>query len=221
MWQAGHGHQALLLSDSVIALHFGLHSLSPTTKLRQGNVFTPVCDSVHRGVSLSRGVSVSVQGFSIQGVSVQGGLCQVDPPLPYSYIHAGGIHHTGMHSCYYINWNYYRPQQSWGKVIFSEACVKNSVHWEGCVCLDPDPGGGWGVWPWGGLQAHTLGGGSLGGLAGGGSPGPHPGEGGVSQLVLRTFWLTHCPFCIIFYNRSVYLLCIIILATELHWLGPC
>ena len=23
---------------------------------------------------------------------------------------------------------YYRPQQSWGKVIFSEACVNNSVH---------------------------------------------------------------------------------------------
>ena len=39
---------------------------------------------------------------------------------------------------------YYRPQRSWGKVIFSEACVKNSVHrwgergrghpWQGCVC---------------------------------------------------------------------------------------
>ena len=24
--------------------------------------------------------------------------------------------------------NFYRPQRSWGKVIFSEACVKNSVH---------------------------------------------------------------------------------------------
>ena len=23
---------------------------------------------------------------------------------------------------------FYRPQRSWGKVIFSEACVKNSVH---------------------------------------------------------------------------------------------
>ena len=30
--------------------------------------------------------------------------------------------------------NFYRPQRSWGKVIFSEACVKNSV------------GGGGGVW---------------------------------------------------------------------------
>ena len=28
----------------------------------------------------------------------------------------------------------YRPQRCWGKVIFSEACVKNSVH-RGRVCL--------------------------------------------------------------------------------------
>ena len=34
---------------------------------------------------------------------------------------SGGTHPTGMHSCYC-------PQWSWGKVIFSEACVKNSVH---------------------------------------------------------------------------------------------
>ena len=27
--------------------------------------------------------------------------------------------------------SYYRPQRSWAKVIFSEACVKNSVHWGG------------------------------------------------------------------------------------------
>ena len=39
---------------------------------------------------------------------------------------------------------YHRPQWSWSKVIFSEACVKNSVHgghtWQGCVC------GGQHVW---------------------------------------------------------------------------
>ena len=28
---------------------------------------------------------------------------------------------------------YYRPQRSWGKVIFSEVCVKNSVHRSGVV----------------------------------------------------------------------------------------
>ena len=27
--------------------------------------------------------------------------------------------------------NIYRPQRSWGKVIFSQVCVKNSVHMEG------------------------------------------------------------------------------------------
>ena len=27
--------------------------------------------------------------------------------------------------------SYYRPRRSWGKAIFSETCVKNSVHMEG------------------------------------------------------------------------------------------
>ena len=37
-----------------------IHSLLPAMKLREGNVLTPVCDSVHRrgGGSLSRGVCV-------------------------------------------------------------------------------------------------------------------------------------------------------------------
>ena len=30
---------------------------------------------------------------------------------------------------------FYRPQRSWGKVIFSEACVKNSVHEGGGACM--------------------------------------------------------------------------------------
>ena len=30
--------------------------------------------------------------------------------------------------------NFYRPQRSWGKIIFSEACVKNSVHGVGGRC---------------------------------------------------------------------------------------
>ena len=46
-------------------------SLPPAMKLRQGKVFTPVCDSVHGGVS--------VQGGLCPGVSVQGGLCQGNP----------------------------------------------------------------------------------------------------------------------------------------------
>ena len=38
-----------LISETVIFIHRKL--LPPATKLRQGNVFTSVCDSVHRGVS--------------------------------------------------------------------------------------------------------------------------------------------------------------------------
>ena len=32
---------------------------------------------------------------------------------------------------------YYRPQLSWGKVIFSQACVKNSVHGGGVSATTP------------------------------------------------------------------------------------
>ena len=35
--------------------------------------------------------------------------------------------------------SFYRPQRSWGKVIFSEACIKNSVHIrEQCMLGDTD-----------------------------------------------------------------------------------
>ena len=67
-----------------------MYSLPSATKLRQGNVFTHVCDSVHRGVSVSacttgHMIRVSVwgslsmgfcPGWSLSmGVSIQGGLC--------------------------------------------------------------------------------------------------------------------------------------------------
>ena len=48
------------------------------------------------------------------------------------------IHPSGVWLCFY------RPQRSWAKVIFSEACVKNSVHREGGVCSKFSGGrGGW------------------------------------------------------------------------------
>ena len=37
---------------------------------------------------------------------------------------------------------FYRPQRSWGKVIFSEACVNNSVHGGGGACVVLFSGGG-------------------------------------------------------------------------------
>ena len=42
---------------------------------------------------------------------------------------------------------HYHPQRSWGKVIFSEACVNNSVH-----------GGGACVVAWGGMHGFIQGG---------------------------------------------------------------
>ena len=45
-------------------------------KFQEGNVFTPVCHSVDRGVSVQRRRGVYVQGVSVQGVSVQGDLYQ-------------------------------------------------------------------------------------------------------------------------------------------------
>ena len=49
--------------------------LPPATKLRQGNVFTPVCDSVHGGVSVPAGTTDHITGGSLsRGVSVQGGV---------------------------------------------------------------------------------------------------------------------------------------------------
>ena len=36
---------------------------------------------------------------------------------------------------HYMRVNIYRPQRSWAKVIFSQACVKNSVHRGEGVCL--------------------------------------------------------------------------------------
>ena len=47
--------------------------LSPATKLRQSNVFTPVCDSVHRG-GLGLCLGGLPSGVSVQGVSVRGSL---------------------------------------------------------------------------------------------------------------------------------------------------
>ena len=79
---------------------------------RQGNVFTPVCDSVHRvgclcpwEVSLSR---VSLSGGSLSrgggSLSRRGGLCPGESlsVTPLVLLRAAGMHSTGMHSCYVL-----------------------------------------------------------------------------------------------------------------------
>ena len=75
------GHTFFDVSDNF--LHFSkwhgqeieIFTWFEQTKLREGNVFTPVCDSVHRGVSV-QGV-LCPGGFLSRSVSVQGGLCPV------------------------------------------------------------------------------------------------------------------------------------------------
>ena len=66
--------------------------------------------------------------------------------------------------------NYYRPQRSWGKVIFSETCVKNSVHRGGMH------GKGGHAWPRGACQGgmHGMGACMAGGVCGEG----HVWQGG-------------------------------------------
>ena len=89
---------------------------------------------LHLSVILSGGGGVSA--------SVHAGIHtpRANTPLPSACwdtqcpVHAGidmatavdGTHPTGMHS-------FYRPQRSWGKVIFSEVCVKNSIHRGACM----------------------------------------------------------------------------------------
>ena len=113
--QLGHHCTGILSPD--------LNLLLPAMKLRQGNVFTPLCDSVHRGGSLPRGSlcpgGVSVQGRSLSSGSLSGGflsggLCPGEslsrggslyrggslsgrPPTSIR-LQVGSTHPTGMHS---------------------------------------------------------------------------------------------------------------------------
>ena len=59
----------------------------PQTKFGQGNIFTPVCHSVHRGVCLKGGSAT--RGGCMQRVCLQGGLPPGEglgrPPSPIGY----------------------------------------------------------------------------------------------------------------------------------------
>ena len=94
--------------------------------MREGNVFTGVRDSVHRGVPAPEGVPApgggvpapggrgvwSGGGACSQGVPAPGGVCSQGVPAlggsgpggvpggdPPTVTAAGGTHPTGMHSC--------------------------------------------------------------------------------------------------------------------------
>ena len=115
----------LYMLSQTLKLAAHIQYLPPATKLRQGNIFISVCDSVHggggvsvQGVSvwgpLSRG-SLSREGLCPGGLSVQGGLClgatvqwglclgvsvqgvSVRETTPVR-LRVGGTHPSGMHS---------------------------------------------------------------------------------------------------------------------------
>ena len=94
--------------------------LPPATKLRQGNVFTPVCQSfcsqegmrathAHSPLGILRdavnewAVCILLECMLVTPVchSVHMGVYtpQADTPSPEMVIEAGGMHPTGMHSC--------------------------------------------------------------------------------------------------------------------------
>ena len=96
-----HGYQTRATSLS-LALVFKVKKRKPPIftsckrSLGQGNVFTPVCHSVHREALCPGGLcpGVSVQGGSR---SVRGDTPDRDPPVRSR---AGGTHPTGIHSCF-------------------------------------------------------------------------------------------------------------------------
>ena len=89
---------------------------------QRSNVFTRVCHSVHRGVS---GRPPPGRHPPRQTPTLGRHPPRQTPPYPPTppvmATAADDTHPTGMYSCYCL-------QRSCGKVIFSQVCVKNSVH---------------------------------------------------------------------------------------------
>ena len=122
---------------------FDMDLLPPATKLGQGYIFTGVCDSVHRGVLPLGGRGTLPPGGCLVETPHPGRLLlravrillecilvfsSVYPQLClFVQVWTTAFHYQKIQT-HFIKCTNYRPQRSWGKVIFSEACVKNSVH---------------------------------------------------------------------------------------------
>ena len=78
-----------------------MHHCHPQTKLLEGNVSTPVCDSVHRGWGgMHDQGGMHGRGHAFQGVCVAGGHARWGACVAGEMdTKAGGTHPTGMHSC--------------------------------------------------------------------------------------------------------------------------
>ena len=71
----------------------------PKRSFGQGNIFTPVCHSVHRGGGV--GIPACLAGQSRRGVGLQffgGGVSKT----PEYGQRSAGTHPTGMHSCVFL-----------------------------------------------------------------------------------------------------------------------
>ena len=74
-----------------------INSYRLQTKLRESNVFTPVCDSFHRG----GGVSQHAMGRGGAHLPLARHPPRQTPPCPTGMAtEAGGTHPTPMHSCF-------------------------------------------------------------------------------------------------------------------------
>ena len=79
----------------------GTHLLPPATKLGQGNVFTGICDSVHRGVCLRACRDTTPQGPG--NPPDQAPLPGPGTPREQSMLgDSSGKHPTGMQSCFIL-----------------------------------------------------------------------------------------------------------------------
>ena len=193
-----------------------LHSLysfllPSATKLRQGNIFTPVCHSVHEGVSASVHAGIHP-------------LWQTPPmgrqPPPTTAVN--GTHPTGMHSCLNEVQNqivYYCLQQSWGKVIFSQASVILST---GGLCLVqgvvPGLGGSWSGGTWSGGVHGPREGGCLVQVGGAWSRRGVPGLGGC--MVLGGAWWRPPLRQLLLREVRILLECILVLNMSPHHPWP-
>ena len=94
--------EVMLDKEPCVAIPYGyvFYNYRPQTKLREGNVFTPVCDSVNRGrgVSVQGGLCPMASLCPVGGIC-PGSLCLGDPMYGKERVVCSSTHPTGMHSC--------------------------------------------------------------------------------------------------------------------------
>ena len=106
----------------------------PQTKLREGNVFTGVCDSVHTGDAWSGGGLVPGVVPGPGECLVPGGGCLMEAPRTATA--ADGTHPTGMHSCFQksLCWQVKR-NFPYAYLYFGNKEVLSNFNREECNCV--------------------------------------------------------------------------------------